>query len=73
MQTKYPAGTRVRLTTKFLRSTGQVSGSDANGKWLVQDCSCGLCARGGFVATNQRNVDDDGQRHIAIGNVQAVR
>ena len=70
---KFLVGARVRFTAAFLRSTGQYTGSDANGRWIVQSCECTLCATGRFVAVDQPNLDNDGQRHIATGNLHAVR
>ena len=72
--TKKPSpGSTVRLTSNFLRSTGQHTGSAPRDKWVVQSCNCGLCRNGKFIATNERNVDDDDQRHINIANVELVK
>lgn len=35
MATKFKVGDRVRLTGKFLRSTGQFTGGDSRSKWEV--------------------------------------
>lgn len=76
-------GTKVRLTARFLRSTGQYTGSDANGKWLVVTCDCALCKAGGHCAVNEPALDygqwDDipkeerpKWRHFATGNLEEI-
>lgn len=79
----FVSGTKVRLTGCFLRSTGQYTGSDANGWWLVVACNCELCKRGEMCAVNEP-VLDYGQwddipkeerpkwRHFATGNLEEV-
>lgn len=66
-------GDKIRLTAKHLRSTGQVTGHAGLDRWIVVDCSCGLCSRGQFVAVNEPNLDNDGPRHFARGNVQKCK
>lgn len=82
-----PAGTRVRMTGRFLASTGQQTGSEGLSRWTVLDCSCRMCAAGTHVATDEphpaaldrRGYEDvpDAERlamkrHIAIGNLEIV-
>lgn len=82
---KYPPGTQVKLTGKFLRSTGQGVGSEGQKRWTVQPCSCGLCKRGGHIRTDEPMTVDYSSpndppeerealkwRHLAIGNVFKV-
>ena len=66
-------GTKIKLTAKFLRNTGQYTGPEGISRWIVQACACGLCKGGSFVATDQRMYDDSGQRHLNIGNVQVCK
>jgi hypothetical protein len=72
---KFSPGARVRLTGKFLRNTGNFTGPDSRGKWLVQACACSLCSHdpARWTAVNERNIDDTGPRHFATGNLQAIR
>ena len=69
----FAVGSRVRLTGAFLRSTGQYTGPEPQSVWTVQECSCGLCRDGRFVATDETSYDGEGQRHIAAANLQKVR
>lgn len=77
----FPVGTKVHLTGHFLRSTGQYTGGDANGKWLIVACDCELCKRGEHCAVNEPALDygqwDDipkekqpKWRHFAIANLE---
>lgn len=62
-----PAGTMVRLTAKFLASTGQQTGSAGLDRWTVVRCEsggidgydkgspCSLCRSGTTVATNEKH------------------
>ncbi len=79
----FSVGTKVRLTGKFLRSTGQYTGGDANGKWLIVACDCALCKGGEHCAVNEPALDygqwDDipkeerpRWRHFAAANLEAV-
>ncbi len=60
-------GTKIKLTAKFLRNTGQYTGPEGISRWVVQACACGLCATGDFVRTNQRSATftPDGYADIA--------
>lgn len=49
---RYAVGTRIRLTGKFLRSTGQLTGGEGRSVWVVRECPCDMCKRD-WVATNQ--------------------
>ena len=74
MNAKPTPGVRVRMTGEFLRNTGQFAGQDAHARWIVQECSCGLCKGGRFVAVNERSVDNpDAARHINIHNLERCR
>lgn len=53
MKTRPEPGTTVQFTGDFLRSTGQYTGPEATGKWIVVECACGLCGHGPFCALNQ--------------------
>ncbi len=86
LKSKYPPGTRVRLTGKFLRSTGQMAGGEGLSKWVVQECDCRLCKGGDFVRTDQPKQDAESMytaaelakhpslrwRHIAKANLCAI-
>ena len=86
LKTKPSAGTRVRLTGKFLASTGQTTGGDGPSRWLTVDCGCGLCSGGRYVATDEKypealrlqmwgdlpEAERPLYRHIAIGNLEIV-
>ena len=47
-------GDRFKLTGRFLRSTGQMTGSAGLDTWDRTECLCGMCASGRFVASNER-------------------
>jgi hypothetical protein len=49
----FAPGTRVRLSGKFLASTGQRTGRAGLDRWTVRACVCDLCARGDFVCTDE--------------------
>ena len=61
LRRKPAAGTTVRLTGSFLRSTGQVAGGEGGKRWTVVECPCRSCddrawnsAHGGaLVALNE--------------------
>jgi hypothetical protein len=38
LRVRPPVGTKVRLTGKFLQSTGQQTGSEGTSRWLTVDC-----------------------------------
>jgi hypothetical protein len=63
-------GDVIRFTGKFLRSTGQYTGSAALDRWIVQACACSLCQCGDFVATDEPFMYGDGMRHIARPNIE---
>lgn len=72
-------GQTIRLTGKFLASTGQTRGGESMAKWTVLACSCGLCAGGRMVCTNEpRELYEDEDptvlqyRHIARANVEVT-
>ncbi len=50
----FSVGSRVRLTPKFLTSTGQRGTDEAKRIWKVQTCSCNMCTGQGFVAVDER-------------------
>ncbi len=54
MAAKISVGDRIKLTGKFLRSTGQFTGPEGLSKWTVRACECDLCAGGDFVCTDQK-------------------
>lgn len=73
-------GVRVKLSGRFLRSTGQLAGGEGQSIWTVQDCPCSLCASGRYVAVDEQNLNmytvyelqqnpSLKQRHIARGNL----
>ena len=80
-------GTKIRLTSAFLSSTGQ-SRRDEEGRrvWTVLACGCGLCAGGKFACTDQEHdaayrlqmwgdlpeAERPRFRHLAVANVEAV-
>ena len=75
-------GSRVRLSGKFLRSTGLVVGQK---NWTVVACDCGLCRSGNHCAVNEPHhcqtnpagyediaaEDRPKYRHIHIANLVA--
>jgi hypothetical protein len=63
-------GTRVRLTGKYLRNTGQYTGSEGQSRWIVQACDCSLCKGGAHVATDEPGIYEGTQRHIALANLR---
>lgn len=87
MKTRPEPGSKIRLTSAFLRSTGQ-SRRDAEGgrTWTVLACSCGLCAGGNFACTDQEHdpayrastwgdLPEDQRpryRHLAVDNVEVI-
>jgi hypothetical protein len=68
------AGTKVRLTSAFLRSTGQHTGDEPRKRWVVQACFCGMCITGRFVAVDEPSATEDGAvRHIAVAHLEPAR
>lgn len=64
----------MRLTSKFLRNTGQIAGDEPSTIWNVVSCDCGLCSRGEFYAVDQPSYSDpDRPRHILRANLEVVR
>lgn len=68
---------RVRLTGKFLRSTGQHASREGRRVWTVQEHpGCSLCSAGRFVAVDEPDLfaesGGDMPRHIASANLQRV-
>jgi hypothetical protein len=51
---KLGPGDRVRMTTQFLASTGQIQSSEAKKIWKVKPCACDMCDRGRHVAVDER-------------------
>lgn len=51
---EFAVGDKVQLTGKFLRSTGQITGSEGQRKWIVQACDCAHCRSGQFIRTDER-------------------
>ena len=74
MKTAPIVGSLVRLTGRFLRSTGQSAGDDGRKVWTVQACPCALCRSGRFVATNEPAAfPEPGEptaRHVAVFNLE---
>jgi len=71
---RFNIGTHVRLTSDFLRLTGQYTGSEPHSRWIVQSCDCSLCKTGNFVAVNKRSFNNpERQRHIATQNLEKCR
>lgn len=68
---KFKPGDHVKVTAKFLKSTGQYTGGDAHGRWIVvTHPGCGMCESGDFVAVNEKSTyDETQQRHFAAGNI----
>ncbi len=62
---RFPEGTKVRLTRKFLRSTMSSEGAK---RWHVMPCDCALCARD-FVCVDEPSYDG-GMRHLHEGNLE---
>lgn len=68
-----PVGTKVRLTGYFLKSTGQVTGSEGASRWLVVACACSLCASGRYAAVNEPNnyTEADGYSRAELDDAKA--
>jgi len=81
----FTVGSKVKLTGKFLRSTGQVTGHAGMDRWIVQACECRNCKEGTWVCTNEPGLTDLytteeiaaepwlSWRHIAVFNLQACK
>lgn len=52
-------GTTVAYTGKFLRDSGQMTGSAGLDRFIVQECSCGMCKLKARVAVNQHAIWTD--------------
>ena len=66
-------GDKVKLTGKFLRNTGQFTGSEGLSQWIVQACPCSLCEDGRYVAVNEPSASDpDRPRHFNARNLYKV-
>ena len=50
-------GTKVQLSGRFLRSTGQQLGGEGQSKWIVEECPCRICQTGDYLATNEEKED----------------
>lgn len=64
-------GDRFRFTGRFLRSTGQMTGSAGMSTWMRIQHDCGLCKRGEHIAGDEFNEFGD-PRHFALANVYRV-
>lgn len=53
MKRSFAVGDRVRLTGRFLRSTGQFTGPEGQSRWIVQACPCALCKSGDYPHLNR--------------------
>jgi len=83
MSKRITVGSKIKLTEKFLRSTGQLTGSAGMDCWIVQSCLCKQCIKGDWVCTNERALTDMytaaeleaepylAFRHIALVNLHA--
>jgi hypothetical protein len=67
----FKPGDKIKVTAKFLQSTGQITGSDAHGRWtVVPHPGCGMCSSGDFVAVDEKSAyDQTQQRHFAASNI----
>lgn len=69
-------GDKFKLTGKFLKFTGQQTGSAGQSKWTAVECGCGLCKLGDFVAGDERRddalPDESPWRHFNRANVYRV-
>lgn len=83
LQTKPAPGTKVRFTSYFLVATGQQTGPNGGGRWLVVECECGLCKCGRHIAVNEPAIHDEMYddvepskrpqwRHMAFANLERV-
>lgn len=81
LQSDFPIGTRVRLTRKYLRNTGQQFTGEGRNRWTVVKCDvgvpgpCSLCRVGQHVAVDQQVSMYDGTsatmaRHIAVAHLE---
>ena len=81
MKTKPEPGTRVRFTSRFLKSIGIYTGRAPRDKWLGQACACSLCSTGDFICTNEPSACYAGTpegavptyRHIAFENLEVCK
>lgn len=78
----FAIGDKVRLTAKFLRNTGQYTGSEPFARWTITGFSNGwaivdepLCARTLEMFTEQELAEDPTLRfrRVATANLQHVR
>lgn len=85
----FTVGTKVRLTSKFLRSTGQYTGRAPQSKWTVRACECKSCGTNRFICTDEPHDaayvaatwapeevaanPEVAWRHINVANVERVR
>lgn len=65
---KFKVGDCVRLSGKFLRNTGQVTGGEGEKVWTAVLCICPLCARD-FVAVDELDIYGESLRHINTANL----
>ena len=72
MKTKPSTGTKVKMSGKFLRNTGQYGGREGLSRWLVIECSCGFCAGGRHVAVDEP-IDASAYRHIAFAHLETAK
>jgi hypothetical protein len=87
MLRNFKPGTTVRLTGKFLRSTGQIAGGDGSKRWCIVACDCVLCSDGCYAAVDEPHLcqsDPRGWedrpaeerpkwRHFNIANLENVK
>lgn len=52
-ETPMVVGARVRMSGRFLRSTGQAHTKEAARIWTILACPCALCSGGWYVAVDE--------------------
>ncbi len=50
-------GAVVRLTGRFLRTTGQEASSEGAKRWTIVACDCGICVQNAWRDANDKAVD----------------
>lgn len=68
MKPKFQKGDRVKLTGKFLKNTGQVTGPEGSKTWTV----LGFWGEGDRFALVDEPGLDGGQRSIVVANLYKV-
>lgn len=74
LKTAPAAGTKVRLTGKFLAQTGQQRGSEGMGRWTVIECKQGLRPADNRIAPRKAGdwTSTDGPCDLCVGGTHCA-